>query len=129
VTTDSLTLAVVPGRVAICRFPRDGAIPCWALRAPFFSVTGTADELSIVASEANLPDDVAADVGWRALGVEGALPLALTGILVSIARPLAEAKIAIFAISTHDTDYLLVKETDLPRTAEVLTRAGHRVRT
>lgn len=123
------TLAIVPGRLAICRFPRVGAIPCWALRSPFFSVTGTDDEISVVAPEANLPDDVAGDRGWRAVRVEGTMSLAATGVLASLAAPLAAAEIPLFAISTHDTDYLLLREADLGRAAETLTRAGHRVRT
>jgi hypothetical protein len=124
-----LVLAVVPGTLALCRFPRRGAIPCWALRAPFFSVTGTYEEISVIAPEASVPEDVVAERGWRAMRVEGTLPLDLTGILDSIARPLAQAKIPIVAMSTYDTDYLLVRERDLVRAEETLTRAGHRIRT
>ena len=78
-------------------------------------------------AEENVPSDVKADRGWRALKVEGPLDLALTGVLASLANPLAEAQINLFAISTFDTDYLLVKGYNLARACEVLRQAGHGV--
>ena len=68
-----------------------------------------------------------ADRGWRCLKVAGPLDLALTGILASLANPLAEAQINIFAVSTYDTDYLLVKQESMARSIDVLTWSGHRV--
>jgi hypothetical protein len=91
----------------------------------FVSITHTADELSIVCAEEHVPSGVKADREWRALKVEGPLDLALTGILASLANPLAEAQINIFAISTFDTDYLLVKEYNVARACDVLRQAGH----
>ena len=115
-------LRVLPGRYAICRLAADGAVP-----VSFFSATRTPDELSIVCLEAQAPEGAKAENGWRALQVIGPLEFSLTGILAAIAAPLAAAGISIFAISTFDTDYVLVKEENLTKSVEALTAAGHRV--
>jgi hypothetical protein len=111
----------------ICRLGPDAAVPDWSHRGALQSITRTGDELSVVCAEADLPDDVKSERGWRSFKVEGPLDLALTGILASLAGPLAEARINIFAVSTFDTDYVLVKEEMARRAAEVLIESGHRV--
>lgn len=122
-----LTLTVLPETLAICRLSADEAVPEWVMSGEFVSITHTDDELSIVCAEENVPADVKADRGWRALKVAGPLDLALTGVLASLAQPLAEAQINIFAVSTFDTDYLLVKGYNLARAGEVLRQSGHTV--
>lgn len=124
----SLALSLLPDRYAVCRLAPDAPRPRWAA-GPFCSVTRTAAELSIVCPEAAVPPDVQAERGWRVLQVAGPLEFSLTGILVSLAAPLAAAAISIFALSTFDTDYLLVRDTDLPRALETLRAAGHRPQT
>ncbi len=96
------------------------------MTADFCSITRTADEVSIVCPLGRVPDDVRRESGWRCLKVEGPLDFALTGILASLAVPLAQAGISIFAISTYDTDYLLVK--DLDGAVATLTGEGHLIR-
>jgi hypothetical protein len=120
-----LTLTILSGPLAICRLNADDAVPDWAMIGEFVSITHTNDELSIVCAEAHVPSDVKADREWRALKVEGPLDLALTGVLASLTTPLAEAKINLFAISTFDTDYLLVTGYNLTRACDVLRQAGH----
>jgi uncharacterized protein len=120
-------LTLLPGRLMICRLGPEAAIPAWAGRGPLTSITRTSDELSVVCAETDVPAGIKAERGWRSFKVEGPLDLSLTGVLASLAAPLAEARINIFAISTYDTDYLLVKEERVSLAAEVLTRAGHRV--
>ena len=126
-----LTLSVSPDALVICRFARETSVPEWAgddiATGNFVSITRTSDELSIVCDEHDVPSDVKADRGWRALQVEGPLDLALTGILASLAQPLAKAQINIFAVSTFDTDYLLVTGYNLFRACEVLQQAGHTI--
>ncbi len=122
-----LTLSVLPETLAICRLEREASVPDWATGG-FVSITRTSDELSIVCDERAVPSGVKADRGWRALKIEGPLDLALTGVLASIAVPLAEAKINLFAISTFDTDYVLVKADRLADASGVLRSAGQRVR-
>jgi uncharacterized protein len=120
-----MNLTILSDTFAICRLSAAEDVPDWAMFGEFVSITHTADELSIVCAEKHVPSDVKADRGWRALKVEGPLDLALTGILASLANPLAEAQINLFAISTFDTDYLLVKGYNLDRACAVLRQAGH----
>jgi len=124
----SLTLSILPDAFSICRLDPNERIPNWADAHSFVSITRTADELSLVCLDKNAPAEVNANRGWRCLKVEGPLDLSLTGILTSLAAPLAEAQIGIFAISTFDTDYLLVKEQALTEAIAVLEEAGHIVR-
>lgn len=122
-----LTLRALPGRLAICRLEAGAPLPAWATRGDLWSITRTPDELSLVVPEAEAPAEVRAERGWRALAVEGPLDMALTGVLAGLAGPLAEAGIPLFAISTFDTDILLVRERHLPQAVAALERAGHRV--
>ena len=117
----------MPGRWVVCRLAPQAAIPEWATASDFFSITRTTDELSIVCREAGVPEGVPCERGWAGLKVEGPLDFSLTGVLASLAQPLAEAGISIFALSTYDTDYVLMKEDDLERTRRVLALAGHTV--
>jgi hypothetical protein len=123
----NLTLILLPDVLAICRLEPEAAVPDWANGGGIISVTRTSDELSIVCAEAGVPEGVTADRGWRSFKVEGPLDLSLTGVLASLAGPLAEARVNIFALSTFDTDYLLVKQDKLTLAAAALKRAGHRL--
>lgn len=124
-----LPLEVLPDTLAICRLPADAALPAWATApAAFVTVSRTAEELSITAVQRLVPADVRCERDYRALRVRGTLPPDLVGILLSIADPLAKAGLSIFAISTYDTDYVLVKASDLPAALEALRAAGHDVR-
>jgi hypothetical protein len=115
-------LRVLPGRYAVCRLTADAEVP-----PAFFSVTRTADELSVVCAEGCAPEGSPCERGFRILQVAGPLEFALTGVLAGIAVPLAQAGMSIFAISTFDTDYVLVKEDNLATAMEALRDAGHRV--
>ncbi len=121
----NLSLTILPGRLAICRLPLDAAIPECPPQARFWSVTRTTEELSIVLPEESVSPGWQAETGWRGLKVQGPLDFDLTGVLASLAAPLAEASVSIFAISTYDTDYILVKEDDLEKARQVLQVSGH----
>jgi len=123
----SRTLSILPGTFMICRLEPKAAIPDWASAGSFISVTRTGDELSIVCPDADVSEGVKSDRGWSCFKVAGPIDLSLTGVLASLTSPLAEARINIFAISTYDTDYLLVKKEKLARAEEVLIRFGHRL--
>ena len=124
--TNPLQLSILPTRLAVCRLGKSQPIPPWATNGGFFSVTRTDDELSIVCEEAHIPPGVQVERGWRGLKVEGPLDFSLTGILAGLAGTLANAGISLFAISTYDTDYVLVKEPDLEKTIGALSQAGYR---
>jgi hypothetical protein len=123
-----LTITVHPDRYAICRLEPGAALPAWAGGAEFLCVTRTADELSIVCSDAMVPESIHAERDRRLLQIEGTLAFTLIGVLASVATPLADAEISVFAVSTYDTDYLLISQRDLHRAAEVLETAGHTIR-
>lgn len=114
-------------RLAVARLPPDARLPEWAGmdEAGFVSVTRTADELSVVCAESRVPSGAVAERGWGAFSVRGPLDFGLTGVLASIATPLAEAGIPVFVISTYDTDHLLVRWPDMDRAADRLRGAGH----
>lgn len=127
-TVTALPLTVLEGRFAICRLAADSELPPWMARADtFLTVTRTPTELSIVADESAVPVEMVAQRGYRALRVEGPLPLELVGVLAAIATPLAAAGVPIFPIATYDTDYLLVPGGQLARAVSALVAAGHRV--
>ena len=123
-----LDLDVLEPVLWICRLPPEAPMPGWS-EAPgaFFSVTRTAEELSIVCPARALPAGIQAQGPFRALKVMGPLPFEWVGILAALSSCLAKVGLSIFAISTFDTDYLLVKEEDLPAAKEALAGAGHRV--
>ena len=122
-----LTLTLFPHVLAVCRLDPDVAPPPWASAGPFTSITRTPGELSIVCLQEGVPEGVRCERGWRYLEVEGPLAFALTGILASLTGALAVAGVSVFAISTFDTDYLLVRDADAERALELLSREGHRV--
>ena len=121
-----LNLLLLPGRLGVCRLAPEAPLPSWA-GGKLVAITRTADELSIVCEQCYIPDEVQAEKGWRALKVAGPLDFSLTGVLAALAGPLADAKISIFALSTFDTDYLLVKETILSAAVQTLRSAGHHI--
>lgn len=124
----ALRLTTLDERLAICRLPPDAGLPeLPGGEGRLVSVTRTGDELSVVCAEHEAPPGANRSDGWRALRVAGTLDFAETGVLSSLAAPLAQAGIAIFVVSTYDTDYLLVKEAQLDAARRCLRAAGHRV--
>jgi hypothetical protein len=120
-----VTLDLLAGSYAICRLSADTPVPSWASRAAFSSTTRTSNELSIVCASEDVPPDVQAQRGYRGLVVRGPLDFNLVGILASLAGPLAAASVSVFAVSTFDTDYLFVRESDLHRAIAALRNSGH----
>ncbi len=118
--------SLLPGPYALVRTSPDAAVPEWAF-APgsFVSVTRTADELSLVCPAALVPAGTRSDGGWCCLKVQGPFAFDQVGILSSFAVPLAQSGVGIFAISTFDTDYILVKESQRELAIRALLSAGH----
>lgn len=122
-----MKLVVLNGELAVARLNATDALPAWADTGPVTSVTRTAEELSVVCAAAAVPSDVQAERGWRCLRAAGTLDFSLTGVLSSIATPLAEAGISMFAVSTYDTDYILIQGDRLAAAIQCLRGAGHEV--
>ena len=107
------------------RLARDAAVPDWAVKGEFSSVTRTADELSIVCRVENVPPGVRFPNRWICLKLEGPIPFSQTGVLLSFIEPLSRNGIPIFAISTYDTDYALIQEEFAEHALRLLQEAGH----
>ncbi len=122
-------LFVLDERLAVCRLDAHEEVPAWATGVAFYSVTRTPDELSIVCPEGDVPPGARCEVGWRALKLAGPFELSQVGVLLSVAAPLAEAGVSVFAVSTHATDFVLVKGERLDTAVAALRDRGHEVRT
>lgn len=122
-----LTLALLPFSLTIARLRADQELPAWASAGQFFSITRTAEELSVVCESALAPAGGQAEPGWRGLKVIGPLDFSLIGILAGLSGTLAQAGISLFAISTYDTDYLLIKEDSLEAALAALRGSGYAV--
>lgn len=118
-----MRLEVLAGELAICRLDPAGEPPAWA-GGELVATVRRGAELSVVCDGASVPNGVAASRGWRALRVAGTLDLALTGVLAAILEPLADAGIPIFAVSSYDTDYVLVPGDRLDDALAALAKAG-----
>lgn len=127
-TNKKLTMSLMKETYAVCRLSTAEPTPEWVMDSQFFSVTKTSDELSIVCEEEKVPENIKCEKGWRTLKVEGPLDFSLIGILASISTTLAKNGISIFAISTYDTDYILVKDKDLGDSIKALAEGGYEVR-
>lgn len=124
-----LQLSVLPERFAVSRLAAGSALPPWFQPGPFATASWSADELSLVCAQDLVPADPLAQCerDWCCLMLHGPIPFQCTGILLRILQPLAAAGIGIFAISTFDTDYVLVKEASRKAAIAALVGAGHLV--
>ena len=122
-----LTMKLLKEKYGVCRLDKNELIPKWAQNSDFFSITKTCDELSIVCSEDDIPIDIKCEKDWRILKIEGPLDFSLIGILASISTILAQSGISIFAISTYDTDYILVKNKNIGDAIQALTKERYEV--
>ncbi|MFD9699523.1 ACT domain-containing protein [Lentzea sp. NPDC059081] len=122
-----LIVDVRPGEYSVTRLAPDAGVPAGLLDLAdvLVSVTRTPDEVSIIAPSSFAIGDGSAEKGWRLLTVRGPLEFTLTGIMAALAGELAAAGVSLFALSTYDTDHLLVKQADLGRAVVALRAAGH----
>ena len=121
-----MKLLVLDDELGIARLDATDPTPAWAAQGSLSSVTRTAEELSIVCAAAAIPTGVRVVRGWRCLRVASRLDFSLTGVLASIAGPLAAANMSIFAVATSDTDYVLVPGERLTAAMEALMTENRR---
>jgi hypothetical protein len=112
----------LPATFAVCRLGPDAPVPAAIADTPFVSITRTAEELSIVSQA---PQNAKCELPWICFKLEGPFPFSLTGVLASVIDPLAQSGIPIFAMSTFDTDYVLVEEESAESALKALQAAGH----
>lgn len=120
----SLQLEVMPGEFSIHRFAPDESVPEAVLASPFVNICWTDEELSIVCGADIALDSHRCNSGWSCIKVIGPLDFGLTGILAHLSCRLAEAGISLFAVSTFDTDYILVKTDELASAVKALKAGG-----
>jgi uncharacterized protein len=122
-----LTISLLPDEFVVCRLPGDAASPAVVTGGPFFSVTASAEEISVVCRASDAPEGATIEPGWRVFVVDGPLDFSLVGVLNSMLTPLVDAKVPVFAMSTYTTDYVLVREKDVRPATTALKIAGHTV--
>ena len=123
-----MNLSALAPHLAVCRLdPADGLPPWFALAPPLSAAVVREGELTIVAPQESVPGEVVAERGWRALEVAGPLDLTMTGVMASLAGALADAGVSLFAVSSYDTDVLLVRDAQLGDALIALRAAGHAV--
>lgn len=122
-----LTLKLLPATYTIWQLPSDAPTPTIAAGI-FTTVIRTADELSGVCEATQVPVGATIDAGWRCLQFVGPFDLTLTGIMVRVATPLAQAGVPIFTLATYNTDFILVPGARLADACDAITQAGHTIR-
>lgn len=122
-----VVFSVSEEKYCVAKLPPDAPIPHICSESSFCSVTKTSDEISVVCLESLAPVGAEVERTWRGIKVQGPLEFSLKGVLVGLLAPLAEANIAVFAVSTYNTDYLFIKQIDLPNAIQALESAGHRL--
>lgn len=125
--TPILTMKLLKEKFAVCRLEKNDTIPVWSENSSFYSITRTTDELSIVCLESDVPAHIKHESNWRILKIEGPLDFSLIGIISKISSILAEEKISIFALSTFDTDYILVKDDNIENAIHTLSKNNYEI--
>jgi uncharacterized protein len=118
----------LPAPYAVIRLAPNSPIPAWATNGEFISITRTPDELSIVCPAENIPPEIQFNPSWTCLKLQGPFPFSQTGVLLSFIAPLSTNAVPVFAISTYDTDYVLIPHHDTGRALDLLREAGHELR-
>ena len=118
-------LYVLEDVFTIHRFPPDNEIPIWLFDGPFCHITKTVDEISVICSSSVQLNSTKSETGWSCIKVLGPLDLSLTGLLADVLKVLAKAKISIIALSTFDTDYILVKSDQVKSAIHSLRQAEY----
>jgi hypothetical protein len=123
----ALQLTLEPWTLAVCRLDAGATVPSWAQAGDFHAVVRTPEELSVVCFAAEVPPGVRAERDWRCFTLAGPIAFDETGVLAAVATPLAAARVGIFAVSTFDTDYVLVPGRMVEAAVRALEDVGHRV--
>jgi uncharacterized protein len=117
-----MRIRLLPSTYAICRLDPTDAVPDWP-RGEFVSISRTASELSIVCDAASAPDDVKAERDRRCFALEGPIPFEVVGVAARVTKALADTKISVFFVSTYDTDYVLVRSSNVESAITALRSA------
>ena len=120
-----MELKKLPYNLTVCKLPD---MKEFKLKSGFYFIGKTDEEISLVCRTEDTPASATEKVdGWRAFRIEGVLDFSLVGILSEISGILAENNISIFAVSTYNTDYILIKSECFEKAMSVLSDAGYAV--
>lgn len=123
----ALTLRFHEGLISVCKLAPDAAVPAAVLNSPFSAFLRVPGETTLICPTHVVPENVkSVEADWIVLELMGPFDFSLTGILIQVSVPLAEASIPIYALSTFDTDYILIKADKREAAKKALTAAGHR---
>ncbi len=125
--TQTFRLLLSGDRLSVCHLDADHPIPAWASGEGLWALLRRERELTVVCATDRVPPDARQKPGWRALTVDVILDFSETGILAALTALLAQAKVSVFALSTYETDVLLVQQDVLDLAIEALRTAGHDV--
>ena len=122
-----LQFEVLPKRFAVCQLEMTKPLPNWLFSSSFYTLSKTANELSVVCEEDLVQDEIVKSVGWRLLKINAVLDLSLTGITAQFSTALENAGVNLSVIATYNTDYILEEEAKLTTAIEALRGAGFEV--
>ncbi|WP_235738739.1 ACT domain-containing protein [Nocardioides alcanivorans] len=121
------TLEQFPEQLAVVSLGPGAEVPAWAESSSIFSVTATAHGTTVVCAGRNVPNKAVSHKPLTGFAIKGRVDLNLTGVLVGLLTPLAEAEIPVFTVATYDTDWILVPKERAEAAAEEWRRRGHTV--
>jgi len=119
-----MKLRLLPETFGILKLAPQQAIPTWATTGSHFFIAQTEDELSIMCPQHLIPTDLSYSADWRCVRVDGDLEFDAVGVVARVSKPLADAGMSLFLVSTHDRDYVFVLQTDLDRAIDIYQSAG-----
>ncbi|WP_415717111.1 ACT domain-containing protein [Maridesulfovibrio sp.] len=119
-----MILKLLPPSFTICKLSPKETIPDWAIQSEYFFLAKTSDELSIICSGKDIPEEVKGDKGWRCFRVDGDLEFDQIGVVASVSAPIANAGISLFLVSTHDRDYVFVHKDNLTQSIQIYQEHG-----
>ncbi|NMH64115.1 ACT domain-containing protein [Shewanella salipaludis] len=122
-----MTLAVHPEAYTIHSFSPQTVLPETVFQQDIYFIGKTKEELSVVVPSTLALDSLEREANWRCFEILGPLGFSMTGILSRVSGTLADAQVSIFAISTFDTDYILVKQNKLERAIDALKKQAYQI--
>jgi hypothetical protein len=120
-----MNLKILGNTYQIVKLKIKDKIPDEIFSSEFYSVTKTGEEISIVTDDRIIIQSENTEKGWKVIKILGILDFSLTGIIANIGKVLSDAEISVFAVSTYNTDYILIKEQNLDKAIEALTNNSY----
>lgn len=124
---NKIRIVILEEIYSICRLEKNDTIPDDITKSNFYSITSSPKEIFLVCEQKFIRDGMKVEKDWKVLKIDSILDFSLIGIISKISTILADAKISIFVVSTYDTDYVLIKKSNLEITVRVLEENGYEI--